>query len=113
MDKITTAVPKELATNLRQLVAGSEELVSTIRKEGGSQYEQAMKRIDRDIELVREQLGELQYDLASRTRALRRRADRVVNEHPWEAAGTAAAVGTLLGVAIGLLIARSTHRHDL
>jgi ElaB/YqjD/DUF883 family membrane-anchored ribosome-binding protein len=31
----------------------------------------------------------------------------VVNEHPWETAGTAAAAGTLLGIAIGTLIGRA------
>jgi len=113
MDKHSTVLPEELATNLRQLIAGSEELMNSIRKEGGSRYEQAMKRIGRDIERTREQLDDAQYNLARKARTVRRKVDGMVNEHPWETAGTAAAVGALLGVAIGLLIARSVFRRDL
>ena len=91
MDSIVSAGPEALAANLRQVIAGSEELMQSIRKEGGSQYAHTMKRIDRDIQRAKEQLGELQLDLAARTRAIGRRADRVVSEHPWETAGTAAA----------------------
>jgi ElaB/YqjD/DUF883 family membrane-anchored ribosome-binding protein len=107
MHTTVRARPEDLATNLRQLIAGSEELMSSIRKEGGNQYAEVMKRIDRDIEQAKEQLGELHHGLVTRTRAVARRADRVVNEHPWETAGTAAAAGTLLGIAIGTLIGRA------
>ncbi len=107
MDTIDSGRPEGLVTNLRQLISGSEDLVNTVRKNGGREYGRTLKRIDRDIEEAKEQLGELQHTLTTRMRSVGRKTDRIVSSHPWETAGTVAAAGALLGVAIGVLIVRS------
>jgi len=110
MGKLVTATPEELAADLRQLITGTEELMKTIREKGGSQYRQAMERIEENIQRGKDQLDDLHYRLGTRTRAIARRTDRMVHAHPWETAGTAVAAGVLLGTAIGLLIGRLMSR---
>ncbi len=106
-ESATAGNPERVAANLRRLIAGTEDLMNAVRKEGGDQYRQTMERIEGEIERAREQLDELQDTIAARTRTMARRTDRIVHEHPWESAGAAAAVAVLLGVAIGLMISRS------
>ena len=110
MHSIVKERPEDLASNLHHLIADSEDLMSSIRKAGGNQYADAMKRIDRDIERAKSQLGDMQQNFAARTRAVRRQADHMVYSHPWETAGAAAAVGTALGIAVGMLVARALSR---
>jgi ElaB/YqjD/DUF883 family membrane-anchored ribosome-binding protein len=107
MAEITIADQERVAANLRELVAGVEDLLTALRKEGGERYRDATARIEHDVVRARELLDEMQDSVASRARAVARRTDRIVREHPWETAGASATVAILLGVAIGLLVARS------
>jgi ElaB/YqjD/DUF883 family membrane-anchored ribosome-binding protein len=94
----------QAAANLRRLVDGTEELMETLRKNGGRQYRHAMKRIERDIERTKAQLDDLQDTVGGRTRAVARTTDRLVRTHPWESAGAAAAMALLVGGALGALM---------
>ncbi|HUH94617.1 MAG TPA: DUF883 family protein [Casimicrobiaceae bacterium] len=104
MNDFVIAGRDEAAANLRRLVDGTEELMETLRKNGGGQYRRAMKRIERDIERAREQLGDLQDTVGGRTRAAVRTTDRLVRAHPWESAGAAAAMALFVGGALGVLV---------
>jgi ElaB/YqjD/DUF883 family membrane-anchored ribosome-binding protein len=106
MTTMTQRAPEGVANNVRQLIAGTEDLLDTIRKAGGDQYNEAVERIEREIRQMKADLDDLQDTIAARTRAMARKTDRMVHAHPWETAGTAAAVGLLLGAAVGLLIGR-------
>jgi ElaB/YqjD/DUF883 family membrane-anchored ribosome-binding protein len=107
MVEIMLADRERVAANLRELIAGAEDLLTALRKEGGERYLDAMERIERDVERARDLLDEMQDSVATRARAVARRTDRIVRAHPWETAGASASVAVLLGVAIGLLVARS------
>ncbi len=99
--------PEGVATNVRHLIAGTEELLGTIRKSGSDQYNEAIERIEGELARIKADLDDIQGTVAARTRAMARRTDRIVRAHPWETAGTGVGVGLLLGTALGILIARA------
>jgi ElaB/YqjD/DUF883 family membrane-anchored ribosome-binding protein len=99
--------PDAVATNVRQLIAGTEDLLHTIRSEGGDRYRDAIERMDREIERIKDELDNLQDTASMRARRVARRTDRLVHSHPWETAGAAAAAGMLLGGALGVLVVRA------
>jgi ElaB/YqjD/DUF883 family membrane-anchored ribosome-binding protein len=109
-DGVTAGGRDRMAANLRRLIAGTEDLMNAVRKDGGDQYRQTIERIEEEVARAREQLDELQDTIAARTRVAVRRTDRLVHEHPWESAGAAAGAAVLLGVAIGIMISRSVSR---
>jgi ElaB/YqjD/DUF883 family membrane-anchored ribosome-binding protein len=113
MAELTMADHERVTTHLRQLVAGAEELLAALRKDGGERYDEATERIRRDIGRAREALDDLQYTAAARARVVARRTDRIVRAHPWQTAGAAATLAVLLGVAIGLLVGRSLGERPL
>jgi ElaB/YqjD/DUF883 family membrane-anchored ribosome-binding protein len=113
MTTMLKRAPEGVTTNVRQLIAGTEDLLDTIRKTGGEQYNEAVERIESEIERMKADLDELQDTIAARARAAARRTDRIVHAHPWAAAGTAAAVGVVLGAAVGVLVGRQlSQRND-
>jgi len=112
MADITIEGPERVAANLRQLIAGAEDLLLALRKEGGDRYNEIMERIQRDVDRARELLDEMQDSMAARARVVARRTDRIVHEHPWETAGATATLALLLGVAIGLTYRSLSPRLD-
>jgi ElaB/YqjD/DUF883 family membrane-anchored ribosome-binding protein len=104
MNDFVTAGRDEAAANLRRLVDGTEELMQSLRKNGGGQYRHAMKRMERDIERAKAQLDELQDTVGGRKWAMVRTTDRLVRAHPWESAGAAAAMALFVGGALGVLV---------
>jgi len=104
MSDFVTAGRDEAAANLRRLVDGTEELMQSLRKNGGRQYRHAMWRMERDIERAKAQLGDSQDTAGGRTRAIVGATDRLVRAHPWESAGAAAAMALLIGGALGVLV---------
>ncbi len=104
MNDFITAGRDDAAANLRRLVDGTEELMQSLRKNNGRQYRHTLKRIERDIERARAQLGDLQDTVGGRTRAVVRTTDRLVRAHPWESAGAVAAMALCIGGALGVLV---------
>jgi ElaB/YqjD/DUF883 family membrane-anchored ribosome-binding protein len=107
MTEMMTVGPERVMASLRQLIAGAEDLLAALRKQGGEHYRETMDGIAQDIERARELLDELQDTVAARARTVVRRTDRLVRAHPWETAGATATVALLLGVTIGLLAGRA------
>lgn len=100
---LVTAGRDHAAQNLQRLIDGTEELVETLRKDGGRQYRHVLRRMERDIARAKSQLDDFNGTLGARTRAVARGTGQLVRAHPWE---TAAAAALLVGGAIALLMRR-------
>lgn len=100
---LVTAGREHAAENLQRLIDGTEELVESLRKNGGRQYRHVLRRMERDIARAKSQANGLQDTLGARTRAVARGTGRLVRTHPWEAA---AAATLLVGGVIAVLMRR-------
>ena len=100
---LVTAGREHAAENLQRLIDGTEDLMETLRKDGGRQYRHALKRMERDIARAKSQMNGLQDGLGARTRAVARGTGRLVRRHPWE---TAAATALLVGGTVAVLMRR-------
>jgi len=100
---LVTAGRDHAAENLQRLIDGTEELVETLRKDGGRQYRHVLRRMERDIARAKSQMDDFQGTWGARTRAVAHGTGRLVRAYPWEAAAAAA---LLVAGAVAVLMRR-------
>lgn len=103
MDTKTRVVTREmLADDMRVVLADTEQLLKAVVGQSGEKLAALQPRIEQSLRDVRAQLVEFEQAATERARATVEATDDYAHEHPWKIAGVTA----LLGVAVGLLIAR-------
>ena len=55
-------------------------------------------KMERNLKVAKERLGDMQEKAVERTRAAAKATDHYVHEHPWQAIGVAAAIGVVIGL---------------
>lgn len=93
---------EKLTSDLRQVIADTEELLRMSSSEAGDSAAEVRSRIQDRLQAARAQLAELQDMAVAKAKAAGHATDEFVHENPWKSIGIAAAVGLV----VGMLIAR-------
>jgi ElaB/YqjD/DUF883 family membrane-anchored ribosome-binding protein len=102
MSELTSAHRARLMADLRTGIADAEEVLRITADQASAGVAELRVRMQERLHQARGRLHELQETAVARARAASHATDDYVHEHPWKAAGTAMAVGMV----IGLLISR-------
>jgi ElaB/YqjD/DUF883 family membrane-anchored ribosome-binding protein len=97
----STDVSKEkLAADLKLVIADAEELLRATAGQVGEKAAVARERIQESLRSAKIKLDEAEEMMLDTAKAAARVTDDYVHEHPWGAAGIAAAVGLVIGMLI-------------
>jgi len=103
MDTEVQVVTREkLVADLRIVLADTEQLLKAAIGQSGEKLAALQPRIEENLRSAKARLAEFERAATEQVRAAAETTDAYAHEHPWKVAGLTA----LLGVAIGLLIAR-------
>lgn len=101
-DTATREVSKEkLVTDLRILVADTEELLRVTASQAGEKVAAARERIQASLAGAKVKLADAERVLVDKTKEAARATDQYVHDNPWAAVGVAAGIGFVLGLLIG------------
>lgn len=95
-----------VADDFQKVVNEAETLVKAIGDEGGAQMNQMRDRLTTAMHSARDRLMSWERDAAEFTRRAAASTDQYVHENPWKSVAISAAVGTSVGIVVGMLISR-------
>jgi len=102
MKKLSTnSTSEQLLADFNVVVADAEALLMATANQGGEKMAEVRAKAEESLRVVKTRMLEAQADVLVKTRAAAKATDVYVHENPWNAVGTAAAVGLLLGFLIG------------
>ena len=99
MKQTTRRYQKTAVTELKALLASSEDLLESLGEEGGEAAEKLRKRLTASIAKTKQRLGNSAEAASEAAQDATDSARGYVTKNPW----TALAIGTVAGVAIGAL----------
>lgn len=105
MNRSGTTSGEGLKRDLSGTLDDAEELVRMTADQAGEQVAAARTKIKQSLAQARQELGRIQTQATESARRAAYNVDDYVHANPWKTLGFAA----LLGVVIGLLIARRDH----
>ena len=100
-EEMTVANKQKLVSDLKVVVADTEELLRSTAGAAGEKAGELRERIAVRLRDAKERLADAEVAIRDRTKAAARATDDFVHERPWQAIGVAAALGLALGVLIG------------
>ena len=98
----TEASKERLVSDMKVLVADTEELLRATAGQAGEKASAARERIQATLSNTKAKLIEAERAVLEKTKQAARATDDYVHDHPWQAIGLAAG----LGFALGLLMNR-------
>lgn len=100
MNDAVTAARQQMLTDLKAVVADSEELLHATAGAVDERAAAARARISESLRVAKAKIDQLDAEMLDRIKDAAKATDDYVHEHPWHAVGIAAAAGLLLGVVI-------------
>ena len=97
----TDASKERLVSDMKVLVADTEELLRATATQAGEKASAARERIQATLSTTKAKLIEAERAVLEKTKQAARATDDYVHDNPWQAVGIAAGVGFLLGLLIG------------
>jgi ElaB/YqjD/DUF883 family membrane-anchored ribosome-binding protein len=97
----TTASKKKLVRDLQRVITDAEELLHATADETEGKVVEMRERIRENLIAAKHKLVDIEESIAVKAKEAARATDEYVHEHPWQAIGTAAGVGLLIGLLIG------------
>ena len=101
MAEQANANKEKLVSDLKVVIADTEELLRATTGVAGEKVVELRERLGVRLRDAKERLVDLEHAVIDKTKAAARATDDFVHENPWKAVGIAAGVGLLLGVIIG------------
>lgn len=98
----STLARERVMADFKSLVRDSEELLRATASDVSEKAREARTRLTGALERAKETCDHLQDQTAATAKAVVRRADTAVRDHPYESIG----IGFGLGLLIGVLVAR-------
>jgi ElaB/YqjD/DUF883 family membrane-anchored ribosome-binding protein len=92
---------EQLVSDIKSVISDAEEMLSATADQAGEKVNNLRARIQVRLHDAKLRLVDAEEALLAKTKAAARATDEYVHESPWTAIGVAAAVGVLLGVALG------------
>jgi ElaB/YqjD/DUF883 family membrane-anchored ribosome-binding protein len=100
VSEATVAARQQLLSDLKAVIADSEELLRATAGAAGERTAAVRARVEESLRAARTKLESIDDEVLGRMKDAARTTDEYVHEHPWGAVGVAAAAGLLLGVLI-------------
>jgi ElaB/YqjD/DUF883 family membrane-anchored ribosome-binding protein len=100
VSEATVAARQQLLSDLRAVVADSEELLKATAGAAGDRAAAVRARVEESLRVAKQKLETLDDEVLDRVKEAAKSTDEYVHEHPWGAVGIAAAAGLLVGVLI-------------
>jgi ElaB/YqjD/DUF883 family membrane-anchored ribosome-binding protein len=97
----TDAAKEKFVSDIKVLVADTEELLRATASQAGEKAAVARERIQATLASTKAKLIDAEQALLDKTKQAARATDDYVHDNPWQAVGVAAGVGFLLGLLIG------------
>jgi ElaB/YqjD/DUF883 family membrane-anchored ribosome-binding protein len=97
----TTASKKKLVRDLQRVITDAEELLHATANETEGKVVEMRERIRENLMAAKHKLGDIEESVSLKAKEAARATDEYVHDHPWQAIGTAAGVGLLIGLLIG------------
>lgn len=95
-----SAARDALMADIRAVMTDTDRLLHALGDSGGQQATELRARLSQNLREARARLDALQGDVARRTAAATHEAEDYLRRHPWQAAGIAAGLGLLAGLAL-------------
>lgn len=92
---------EQLVSDIKSVISDAEEMLSATADQAGEKITNLRSRIKGRLHDAKLRLVDAEEALLVKTKAAARATDDYVHESPWTAIGVAAAVGVVLGLAIG------------
>jgi ElaB/YqjD/DUF883 family membrane-anchored ribosome-binding protein len=93
--------PEQLVNDIKSVIADAEETLSATADQHGDKFNALRARVKARLSDARERLIDAEAAVRHHSKKAARATDDYVHESPWTAMGVAAAVGMLVGIAIG------------
>ena len=100
--EVNTVTRATLIADLRAVLADTEQLLKAVINQSGEKLAALPPRIEEHLRTAKARLAEFERAATEQARAAAEATDAYAHEHPWKVAGFTA----LLGMAIGMLVAR-------
>lgn len=100
-EQMTTANKEKLVSDLKVVIADTEELLRATTGVAGEKVGELRDRLVVRLRDTKDRVIDLEHALLDKTKAAARATDDFVRDQPWKAVGVAAALGLALGVLIG------------
>lgn len=100
-EQMTTANKEKLVSDLKVVIADTEELLRATTGVAGEKVGELRERLVVRLRDTKDRVIDLEHALLDKTKAAARATDDFVHDQPWKAVGVAAALGLALGVLIG------------
>lgn len=102
MDRVEKALSsadarERLTRDMRTLVHDAEDLLHAAQRQGAEGIAAVRERLEDSLRHAKAQVADSQQVMFDRARESARKANEVVQGHPWTAVGVAAGVGLLIG----------------
>lgn len=97
----TDAAKEKFVSDIKVLVADTEELLRATASQAGEKAAVARERIQATLAATKAKLIDAERALVDKTKQAAKVTDDYVHENPWQAVGVAAGIGFLLGLLIG------------
>lgn len=101
MNDVTTAQKDKLMSDLRAVIADSEELLRLSANQVGEGVSELRGRVQARLLEAKARLAHLQELAVAKAKAAGHATDEFVHENPWKSIGIAAGVGLVVGLLIG------------
>ena len=92
---------ERLVSAIRSEISDAEDMLSATADQMGEKISRLRERIQSRLREARLRLADAEALLVAKTKAAARATDDYVHESPWTSIGIAAAVGALVGLALG------------
>lgn len=92
---------EQLVSDIKSVISDAEEMLSATADQAGEKVSNLRARIQVRLHDAKLRLVDAEEALLAKTKAAARATDEYVHDSPWTAIGVAAAVGVVLGLALG------------
>jgi len=100
-ESAATVAKDKLVSDLKVLIADSEELLRASAGQAGEKISAARERIQASLATAKVKMADAERAMVEKTKVAAKVTDDYVHDHPWRAVGIAAGVGLVLGLLIG------------
>jgi ElaB/YqjD/DUF883 family membrane-anchored ribosome-binding protein len=106
MTEQAVATKHRLIEDFNAVVEDTEKLLKALASTGAEKGTALRASAEQSLEAARARLKELQEGAYERSKVAARATDKYVHEHPWQSVGAVAAIAGLVGLLVGLMLAR-------
>ena len=101
MSEMSDVTKDKLISDVKLVIADSEELLRATAGQAGDKMAEARAKIQDHLNNAKASLAEAQAAVVERAKAVGHATDDYVHDNPWRSVGVAAGIGFIVGLLIG------------